>query len=339
MHAFAREIEVVDSHTEGEPTRLVLGGVGPVEGETMAEKAEWLRRHADDVRRALTREPRGHEEMVVAFATAPVDPGADLGVVFANDAGYLGMCGHGAMGVAATLARLGRVAVEEPRTTVVLDTPAGTVRARLRILDGRVRSVRIRNVPSFVWRRGVEAPTASYGVVAADVAYGGNWFAFVRAADLGLEVEPGRLPELMGAAREVREALAARGVQGVDPVRGSLAPIDHVKIHVEEEEDGMLVSRALTLCPGRAYDRSPCGTGTSAKLALLFDEGRLRPGEEIRSRSVVGTEFRAVAAEATRVGDRDAIVPEIEGRAYVTSLSRVVMDEDDPLADGLDPLH
>lgn len=338
MQPFAREIEVVDSHTEGEPTRLVLAGVGPIEGATMAEKAAWLRREADEVRTALTREPRGHEEAVVAFATEPTNADADLGVVFANDAGYLGMCGHGAMGVAATLARLGRVEVEEPETLVVLDTPAGAVRAWLRVRGRRVRTVRVRNVPSFVWRRGVEVRTATHGAVAADVAYGGNWFAFVRAADLGLEVVPGRLHDLMAAAREVRDALAAQGVEGADPTSGAPAPIDHVKLYVEEEEDGVLVSRALTLCPGRAYDRSPCGTGTSAKLALLVDQGRLEPGLEIRSRSIVGTEFRAVATATTRVGDRLAVVPEIEGRAFVTALSRVVMDRDDPLARGLDPI-
>ena len=328
-------IEAIDTHTAGEPTRIVTG-IGPIRGATMAEQRDDLRAHFDMVRRALVLEPRGHDAMVLAFLTPPVSANAHRGVVFANDAGYLGMCGHGAIGVATWLVRHGHVPAVEPVTEIALDTPAGQILARVKVENGRPRSVAIQNVPSFVQEQDRIVGVPGIGKVRADIAYGGNWFAFVRGGDVGIPVELRRLDDLMTAAFAIRDALAGQEIAGIDPETGARARIEHVKIWTEEDAAGGPAARALTLCPGRAYDRSPCGTGTSAKLALLRAQGALAPGETFVSRSILGTEFQARVLADTVVAGRPAVVPEIEGSAWVTGSHTFELDEDDPLAHGIE---
>lgn len=334
MLQFSQVVSAVDSHTAGEPTRIVTGGLPFVPGATMAERRAHLQAHHDTLRRALVLEPRGHDAIVLAYLLPPCDPKAHLGVVFANDAGYLGMCGHGAIGVATVAVAMGMVAAKEPLTDVVLDTPAGVVPCRVAVQDGRPRSVTITNVPSFLYRQRAIVPVHGFGKVAADIAYGGNWFAFVEADQLGLAVEKSHLPVLMQAAIAVREALVREGVRGVHPERGGEEVVDHVKLFgdIDGVEAG---SRALTLCPGAAYDRSPCGTGTSAKLAVLHGKGSIEIGEWFVSESVIGTRFRARAVRTTKVGPLDAVVPEVEGSAWITGLQTFVIDPDDPCRFGI----
>ena len=334
MLSFSRVIQAVDSHTAGEPTRIVTGGLPAIAGATMAEKRATLQRDHDDLRRALVLEPRGHDAIVLAYLVPPCTPGAQLGVVFANDAGYLGMCGHGAIGVATVAVATGLVQAQEPVTEVVLDTPAGAVTCKVAVAGGKVRSVTITNVPSFLFAQRVVVPVHGFGKVAADIAYGGNWFAFVEADQLGLMVERSHLPVLLAAATAVREALVREGVRGRHPERGADELIDHVKLFVPL--DGEVVgAKALTLCPGAAWDRSPCGTGTSAKLAVLHAKGELGVGEPFRSQSVLATEFAARIVRETRVGDRPAIVPEVTGSAWITGFPTFVIDPDDPCRFGL----
>jgi proline racemase len=335
MLLFGNVISAVDSHTAGEPTRIVTGGLPPVRGATMAQKRAAMQQELDWLRRALVLEPRGHDAIVAAFLLPPCDAQAHLGVVFANDAGYLGMCGHGAIGVATVAVGMGLVRAQAPATDVVLDTPVGLVRCRVRVDDGKPRAVTITNVPSFLFRQRAIVPVAGFGKVAADIAWGGNWFAFVEASQLGLGVDKDRLPLLMSAATAVRAALREHGVFGVHPDRGTPEVVDHVKLFTELEGDDAPGARALTLCPGAAYDRSPCGTGTSAKLAVLCAKGELRVGEWFTSESVLGTRFRARAVEQARVGPHAAIVPEVEGSSFVTGLQTFVLDPDDPLVHGL----
>lgn len=333
MLHFSNAISAIDSHTAGEPTRIVTGGVPTVRGATMAEKRDAMQRDLDWLRRAVILEPRGHDAIVAAFLLPACDPGADLGVVFANDVGYLGMCGHGAIGVATVAVQTGMVAMREPETVVRLDTPVGTVECRVRVESGKVRSVTISNVPSFLYRQRAIVPVEHFGKVAVDVAWGGNWFAFVEASQFGLCVDRDHLPELMPAAVAVRVALQESGIYGVHPDRGVEEVIDHVKLFVELDEretGGKQGARALTLCPGVAYDRSPCGTGTSAKLAVLCAKGALQVGEPFVSESVIGTRFLARAVRATKVGTFDAIVPEVEGSAWITGFQNFVIDPDDP---------
>ncbi|MEQ1634633.1 MAG: proline racemase family protein, partial [Planctomycetota bacterium] len=223
----------------------------------------------------------------------------------------------------------GMVAMQEPETTVVLDTPVGVVHTRVHVEAGKVRSVTITNVPSFLYRQRAIVPVEGFGKIAADIAWGGNWFAFVEASQLRLPVDRAHLSQLMPAAMAVRTALQQHGVFGVHPDRGVDEVVDHVKLFVElgGETAG---TRALTLCPGAAYDRSPCGTGTSAKLAVLCAKGELDVGAWFESQSVIGTSFRARAVREVTVGKFAAIVPEVEGSAFVTGLQTFVIDPDDP---------
>lgn len=334
MLHFSRVLQAVDSHTAGEPTRIVTGGLPPVAGATMAERRAALQRDHDELRRALVLEPRGHDAIVLALLQPPCAPGAHLGVVFANDVGYLGMCGHGAIGVATVAVATGMVPAVEPVTEVVLDTPAGVVPCRVAVVGGRPRSVTITNVPSFLFRQRVVVPVHGFGKVAADVAWGGNWFAFVEADQLGLVVERSHVPVLLQAAVAIREALVREGVRGRHPEHAAEAIIDHVKLFapLDGAEPG---ARALTLCPGAAWDRSPCGTGTSAKLAVLHAKGELEPGRWFRSESVLGTAFRARIVRTATVGGLPAVVPEIEGSAWITGFPTFVLDPDDPCRFGI----
>ncbi|MFK7740712.1 MAG: proline racemase family protein [Planctomycetota bacterium] len=332
MLRIAQSIQAIDSHTAGEPTRILTGGLPVMRGAaTMADKRAALQRDHDAVRRALVLEPRGHDAIVLAYLLPPCDPAADLGVVFANDAGYLGMCGHGAIGVATAAVATGMVAAVEPMTEVVLDTPVGLVTCRVAVEGGRPVRVTVANVPSFLFRQRVLVDVHGFGKVAADIAYGGNWFAFVEAEQMGLVVNKVSLPILMQAARAVREGLVRDGVRGVHPDSGEEEVIDHVKLFAATEGG----ARALTLCPGTAYDRSPCGTGTSAKLAVLHAKGELAVGEAFDSESVLGTHFEGRIVAETKVGDHVAIVPEITGSAWITAYTTFVIDPDDPCRYGI----
>lgn len=329
-------ISAIDSHTAAEPTRIVAPGQFEVAGATMADKRAALQRDHDHLRRALVLEPRGHDAIVLAYLFEPCAKGAHLGVVFANDAGYLGMCGHGAIGVATVAVQTGLVPAVAPVTEVVLDTPAGVVTCRVAVEDGKPRRVRITNVPSFLFRQRAVVDVHGFGKVAADIAYGGNWFAFVEADQLGLQVGKVHLPVLLQAATAVREALVRDGVRGVHPDGGGEQIVDHVKLFAAlDEVGGEPGARAMTLCPGVAYDRSPCGTGTSAKLAVLHAKGELERGQWFRSQSVLGTEFRARIVDVVQVGRHEAIVPEVEGSAFVTARVEFVLDPDDPCVHGV----
>ena len=334
MLQFSQVLTAVDSHTAAEPTRIVTSGLPAVPGASMALKRAHLQAHHDHLRKALVLEPRGHDAIVLAYLLPPCDPKAHLGVVFANDAGYLGMCGHGAIGVATVAVATGMVPAVEPFTDVVLDTPAGVVPCRVAVQNGRPRSVTITNVPSFLFRQRAVVPVHGFGKVAADIAYGGNWFAFVEADQLGLAVEKSALPVLMQAAIAIREALVREGVRGVHPDRDVEEIVDHVKLFADIDGEA-LGSRALTLCPGTAYDRSPCGTGTSAKLAVLHGKGGIETGEWFVSESVLGTRFRARIVQETKVGPFTAIVPEVEGSAWITGFQTFVLDPDDPCRFGV----
>jgi proline racemase len=334
MLQFSQMIQAVDSHTAAEPTRVITGGLPTIRGATMAEKRDQLRQEHDSIRKSLVLEPRGHDAIVLAFLLPPTRDDADLGVVFANDAGYLGMCGHGSIGLVTTAVAMGLVPAVEPVTEIALDTPVGLIRCRVAVEAGRPKSVTITNVPSFLYRQRVIVDVHGFGKVAADVAYGGNWFAFVEADQLGLVVEKSHLPVLMQAATAIREALVREGVRGIHPETGEEETVDHIKLF--EALDGEhLGARSLTLCPGTAYDRSPCGTGTSAKLAVLHAKGELKQGEVFDSESVLGTKFMARIVGETTVGKYPAIVPEITGSAWITSFATFVIDPDDPCRLGI----
>lgn len=312
--AFPRSVRVIDSHTEGEPTRVVVAGWPQPAGATMTERRDELRRQWDALRRGVVCEPRGHEAMVGALLTPPVTAGAATGVIFFNNVGYLGMCGHGLMGVVRTLEHLGMIGTG----AVTVDTPVGAVGAVLHD-DG---SVTIRNVPSYCHARGVAVDVPGIGRVTGDVAWGGNWFFITHVAAPPLELA--HLDELLRVSRAILHALQTSGVRGAGG-----AAIDHVELTAPG--DGLTSdARNFVLCPGGEYDRSPCGTGTSAKLAVLHAAGELRVGQHWRQASVTGGVFTGWLAEHD-----GELVPFIRGRAWITGSAELLFSDDDPFRGGL----
>jgi 4-hydroxyproline epimerase len=310
-----QQMGFVDSHTAGEPTRVVIDGGPDLGGGSVADQAARLRGWHDWLRSAAVNEPRGSDVLVGALLCPPADPSASAGVIFFNNVGYLGMCGHGTIGLIATLAHLGRIAPGEHR----IETPVGTVAATLHA-DGQVS---VQNVPSYRHLHNVQVEVAGAGPISGDVAWGGNWFFL--AEGHGLAVEPGNIEALTELAWRIRAALAAAGVSGAGG-----AEIDHIELFGPGGAGAD--SRSFVLCPGKAYDRSPCGTGTSAKLACLAAAGKLAPGADWVQESVIGSRF--VASYARR---GDQIIPTITGRAYITLAGTILIDSADPFRWGIAP--
>ncbi|MEM7427688.1 MAG: proline racemase family protein [Pseudomonadota bacterium] len=311
-------MHIIDSHTGGEPTRVIVSG-GPALGPgSLSRLRECLRTRFDWVRRSVVCEPRGTEGLVGALLCAPADPACVAGIVYFNRAGYLGMCGHATMGLAVTLQRIGLIGPGRH----LLETPVGVVSFEL--ADGN--AVTVENVPSRRFRKGVTVEVPGFAPVTGDVAWGGNWFFLSNDAPCPLTLE--FVDELTTFAKAVRTGLAQSGVTG-----GDGAEIDHIELCGRAEAsdaDG----RNFVLCPDGAYDRSPCGTGTSAKLACLAADGLLAAGKSWTQESITGSRFEASYEE----GPDGSIVPRITGTAFVTSVSRLVLEESDPLAYGMGPI-
>ncbi len=306
-----RKIRVIDSHTEGEPTRVVLEG-GPNLGTgSLAGRVEQLRSEYDHYRSAIVNEPRGSSILVGALLCEPVDPSCSAGVIFFNDVGYLGMCGHGVMGLVVTLAYLGRIATGQHR----IETPVGVVTVELHG-DGRIS---VANVPSYRFARAVRVAVPGLGSVTGDVAWGGNWFYLV--SEHGQVLSPSNVETLMDVSRRIREALKNANIRGEG---GAL--IDHVEL-VSPSPVAGVHSRNFVLCPGSAFDRSPCGTGTSAKLACLYADGELAPGAVWRQESLLGTVFEGHFELDERHPSR--VLPTITGTAHVTAETTLIFADGD----------
>lgn len=313
-----KRIQILDSHTGGEPTRLVLDGFPDLGRGSMAERRQLLAEQFDDWRAATVLEPRGSDVLVGALLCEPVDPEACAGVIFFNNSGYLGMCGHGTIGLVVSLAHLGKIGPGVHR----IETPVGTVQATLH--DDR--SVSVDNVPSYRYRKDFVVEVPELGSVTGDIAWGGNWFFLI--ADHGLSVAADNLDALTDYTWRVRQALESQGIRGEDD-----GVIDHIELFADDDHAD---SRNFVLCPGKAYDRSPCGTGTSAKLACLAADGTLQPGTLWQQASVIGSQFEGhfVWEHGERqTGDR--IVPTIRGRAYISAEATLLLDEEDPFAWGI----
>ncbi|AQY66578.1 MULTISPECIES: 4-hydroxyproline epimerase [Pseudomonas] len=307
-----KRLHVIDSHTGGEPTRLVMDGFPALAGNSIAAQLDNLRTHHDAWRRACLLEPRGNDVLVGALYCAPVTPGATCGVIFFNNAGYLGMCGHGTIGLVASLHYLGRI---EPGVHTV-DTPVGPVAATLHA-DG---AVTLRNVPAYRFRQRVAVEVPGHGVVHGDIAWGGNWFFLVSEHGQALQMD--NVDALTDYTWAMLKALERQGIYGED---GAL--IDHIELFAD---DAHADSRNFVMCPGKAYDRSPCGTGTSAKLACLAADDKLAPGETWVQASITGSQF-----EGRYEWDGERVRPYITGRAYMTADSTLLIDAQDPFAWGI----
>ena len=307
-------IRIIDSHTGGEPTRVIVSGGPDLGTGPMTERLERFRRDFDGIRSAVVNEPRGNDAIVGALLCEPSDPTCDAGVIFFNNVGYLNMCGHGTIGLVVTLAHMGRAR----QGTVRLETVCGVVEARL--VDAN--RVTIRNVPSYRSAKAVPVDAPGIGTVHGDIAWGGNWFFLV--SDHGQALTIDRLEALTDYAWRVRQGLEAQGLAGTDG-----REIDHIELFGPPTASGAH-SKSFVLCPGKAYDRSPCGTGTSAKLACLYADGKLAAGEIWRQESIVGSVF-----EGTVAIENGQIIPEITGSAYVNAEADLILDERDPFCYGI----
>jgi 4-hydroxyproline epimerase len=307
-------VEVVDSHTAGEPTRVVVAGGPALGNDALPERLRRFAAEHDDFRSAVVNEPRGSDVLVGALLCEPVDGNCATGVIFFNNVGYLGMCGHGTIGVVTTLAHLGRIGPGEHK----VETPVGVVRATLR----PDRSVTIENVVSYRHQANVSVTVEKFGTVSGDIAWGGNWFFLIEDPPLKLGLD--NVEQLTEFAWAVRSALRSGGITGA-----GREEIDHIELSCCSTSPGV-DSQNFVLCPGKAYDRSPCGTGTSAKLACLAAEGKLVPGQVWRQAGILGTVF-----EGSYQLYEDKLIPSITGTAFVTAESRLILSPGDPFLTGI----
>jgi proline racemase len=327
----SRYFSAVDSHTEGMPTRVITSGLGVVPGASMQERRLYFESHLDDLRLMLMREPRGHSAMSGAFLQPPTLPDADWGVLFVEVSGLLPMCGHGTIGVATVLVECGMVPVSEPETVIRLETPAGLVEATVTVTDGHAERVRLRNVPAFVASLDAEIEVPSLGTVRYDMAFGGNFYALVAAESLGLDPIPENAQQLIDSGLHIIHAIDAAGPP-VHPLDPAIHGCKHVVFH-KPGTNGADARNATSIHPGW-LDRSPCGTGTSARMAALHSRGELALGVEFVNESVIGSRFVGRLLEETRVGDLPAVIPEISGRAWVTAMGQYLLDPSDPFPAG-----
>jgi proline racemase len=322
----------VDSHTEGMPTRVITGGFGVIPGATMAERRVHFQQNLDQFRTLLMYEPRGHASMSGAILQPPTRSDADYGVLFIEVSGLLPMCGHGTIGVATVLVETGMVPVVEPVTTVRLDTPAGLVTADVRVENGAATAVTIRNVASFSvdLDRKIEVP--GWGSVSYDLAFGGNFYAILPLVEFGLPFERARKQEILQAGLALMDAINTSEQRPVHPLEPSFHSVHHVYL-AAPGSTAAHSRHAMAIHPGW-FDRSPCGTGTSARMAQLHARGELALGAEFVNESYIGTRFVGRLVGQTEVAGRPAVVPTVTGRAWITGTAQFFLDPTDPFPRG-----
>lgn len=325
-------IRTIDSHAEGEPLRVILDGFPQPEGETVLDRRRYAREHLDHLRRALMWEPRGHADMYGCLVMPPITPEADISVLFLHNDGFSTMCGHGIIAATTTLLEMGELPVRGEETEIGIDTPAGHVRAIATCEGGRVSEVRFVNVPSFALELGSSLDVDGLGRVEFDLAFGGAFYAYVDADRLGLELTPSRASDLIHAGRAIKSAVSERGGV-IHPDHEDLSFL-YGTIFTGRPENGNHHSRHVCVFADGEVDRSPTGTGVSGRLAILAARGEIDPGQRIIIESIVGGRFSGRIVDVTGVGDREAIVPEVGGRAFITGLHEFVMDPEDPWKEG-----
>jgi len=325
---YARAIQTIDCHAAGEPLRIVTGGLPPIAGDSILARRRYMQQHLDDVRRLLMWEPRGHADMYGCILTPPVSADAQCGVLFMHNEGYSTMCGHGIIGLATVLIETGQIPVEVPETSITFDTPAGSVRARVRVEGDRVRDVTFRNVPSFVYD--VRTVLAAGLPVSVTVAYGGAFYALVDGPASGWGECPGALRDLVEASAAVKAATDA-AIDIRHPLEPEVSGLYGVVTGWPPQREGA-TQTSLTVFADREVDRSPCGTCTSAVMAARWAAGRLALGEPFINESLIGTRFTGRLVAETTVGSFRAVVPEVTGQAFVTGFHTFVLDAEDPSA-------
>lgn len=345
MARFVRIVLTIDSHTAGEPTRLLVSGFPPLRGATMADKMVYARKELDGLRGLLMLEPRGRQDMYGALLTTPSDPDADFGLIFMNTQQYTTMCGHAVIGAATTVAETGMAPAGKPdgpeplasqtAMTVVFDTPVGLVHTHVRMQDGHVLDVAFCNTPVFVRQLDARLSIPDLGEVPVDIVYSGGFFALVEAERVGLELVPRNAEAFAELGARLRRAATAQ-LSVEHPELPLVSIIDAVEFHgpVARKPDGTLHACNVAIFGERTIDRSPCGTGTCARMATLHARGQLKVGEQFVSESIIGTRFMGQIVEETRVGEYPAIIAQVTGRAYLTGFHQFVLDPDDPFPGG-----
>ncbi|EEU36640.1 uncharacterized protein NECHADRAFT_51872 [Fusarium vanettenii 77-13-4] len=329
-----RYISIVGCHAEGEVGDVIVGGVRDVPGKTMYEKLVHCRDKEDSLRQLILNEPRGRSSMNTNLLLPPTDPRADAGLLIMESTEYAHMSGSNAMCTATVLLETGMVTMKEPVTELALDTAAGLVTVKAQCDAGKCKSVSVENVPSFVDTLDLQVDVPGLGVISVDIAWGGMWYAFVKASDLGLKVESDNGAKLVELGERVKDYVKAKHTP-IHPENDGIRGVTVISIteNLKEEEGCKTAMNTVVVSPGR-LDRSPCGTGTCARMAVLHARGLLKVGEVFKHRSIIGTEFISHIRGTTQVGNRQAVLPTIQGRAWISSYKQIVLDPTDPFPEG-----
>lgn len=325
-------LTAIDAHTEGNPERVVTSGIPVIPGKTMLEKSKYARDNLDYLRRLLVHEPRGHANMYAALLVAPTVAEADFGVLYLEPGGYVTMCGHGTIAICTVLVETGMVAVQEPQTLIVLDTPAGLVHAAVAVKNGRAEFVTIRNVASFLYQADAEVNVAGLGRMRMDIAYGGNFYAILDAERVGLEIKPENANDFIALGTKIWRAVNEQ-IEIRHPDEPQIDCVNYVEFSGPPTHPRATLKNTVAVPPG-GMDRSPCGTGTCAKMATLYARGKLGLHEEFVHESIIGSLFYGQLNAETKVGDYSAVDPTIRGSAYVTGMHQFVLDPHDPFPTG-----
>ena len=325
-------VRTIETHTLGQPTRTVVSGFPHIPGKTMGEKFTYMKETQDWFRKFLCYEPRGSEIMSATLITEPCTPGTDVGILYFESSCWMPMCGHDTIGVTVAMIEAGLVEVTEPITKIKLDTPAGVVDVEAKVIDGSVQEVSFVNAPAMVLNRNVTVDTKLYGPVTMDISWGGNVYAILPVSVTGLEIEPKNAPKFIDIAQSLAEDVNAQ-VKVQHPTLDFVNCVTHVEFAGPPKTPGADIQNCVVGLP-KVIDRSPCGTGTSAKCALLYDEGKLKLGDSFVHESIIGSLFKCEVAEELEIGGKKAIRPRITGNACVTGLSTWILDPKDPFPEG-----
>jgi proline racemase len=328
---FQRIFHTIDTHTGGNPTRTVISGLPKLEGKTMSEKMLHMKEEYDWIRKFLMFEPRGHDVMSGALLMEPCHPKADVGVIYIETGGYLPMCGHDTIGFCTALVEAGLVPVQEPYTDLKLDTPAGLVKVRIKVENGKAKEVTFRNIPAFLLKS-IHVDVANIGEVYCDIAYGGNFYGIIDARKIGLELVPSNAAKIIDTAVKIRDTIN-QITDVVHPEHSFIKGLTHIEFYTDPTNEEAHCKNTVVVPPG-GIDRSPCGTGTSAKLAVLYARNEIKINELFVHESIIGSLFKSKIVDVTKIKEFDAVIPEITGSAWVTGMHQFVYNEEDPLKEG-----
>ena len=328
---FQRVFSTIDTHTGGNPTRTLISGLPPLKGKTMSEKMLYMEKNYDWIRNFLMNEPRGHGVMSGALITDPCHPEADIGIIYIETGGYLPMCGHDTIGACTALVEAGLIEVKEPYTNINLDTPAGLIKVQIKVVNGKAEEVSFANAPSFLLKS-IEIDVEGIGHVECDIAYGGNFYGIIDARKLVLSLEKENTTTIINKAIDIRSAINAT-VEVVHPEYPFIKGLTHIEFYTDAVNPAADLKNTVVVPPG-GIDRSPCGTGTSAKLATMFKNKEIGIDETFVYESIVGTMFKARVLSETKVKDLDAVINEVTGSAWIMGMNRFFYNERDPLKEG-----